>query len=83
VSNQLVTSRFVADLARELSASQARSAGRLSDQGTWHVTPKLNPQQYTSRVVADNFKFGADKNIIVALENDVLMANKRELSKVR
>jgi hypothetical protein len=44
---------------------------------------QLNPQQYTSRVVADNFKFGADKNIIVALENDVLMANKRELSKVR
>lgn len=39
-------------------------------------------QQYDSRVVADNFKFGADRNIIVALEQDVLMANKRDLSKV-
>jgi hypothetical protein len=76
--------RFIADFFRELPATQARSAGRLSDQSTWHsFTQKLNPQQYTSRVVADNFKFGADKNIIVALENDVLMANKRELSKVR
>ncbi|WVF72856.1 hypothetical protein IAT40_007674 [Kwoniella sp. CBS 6097] len=38
-------------------------------------------KQYGSRVVADNFKFGADKNIIVALEHNVLMANKKELAK--
>ncbi|WWD19114.1 hypothetical protein CI109_103572 [Kwoniella shandongensis] len=38
-------------------------------------------KQYDSRVVADNFKFGADKNIIVALEHNVLMANKKELAK--
>ncbi|WVQ82121.1 hypothetical protein IAT38_004249 [Cryptococcus sp. DSM 104549] len=38
-------------------------------------------KQYDSRVVADNFKFGADKNIIVALENNVLMANKKDLAK--
>jgi len=34
-------------------------------------------------VVADNFKFGADRNIIVALEHNVLMANKKDLTKVR
>jgi hypothetical protein len=39
-------------------------------------------KQYDSRVVADNFKFGADKNIIVALEHNVVMANKKELAKV-
>ena len=33
-------------------------------------------------MVADNFKFGADKNIIVALEHDVLMAKKKDLTKV-
>nr|ODO02222.1 cytoplasmic protein [Cryptococcus depauperatus CBS 7855] len=38
-------------------------------------------KQYDSRVVADNFKFGADKNIIVALEHNVLMANKKDLAK--
>ena len=39
-------------------------------------------KQYESRVVADNFKFGADKNIIVALEHNVLMASKKDLLKV-
>lgn len=34
-------------------------------------------------MVADNFKYGADKNIIVALEHNVLMANKKDLLKVR
>ena len=38
-------------------------------------------KQYDSRVVADQYKFGADKNIIVALEDNVLMANKKELAK--
>lgn len=33
-------------------------------------------------MVADNFRFGADKNIIVALEHNVIMANKKELAKV-
>jgi hypothetical protein len=32
--------------------------------------------------VADNFKYGADKNIIVALEHNVLMASKKDLAKV-
>ncbi|WWC71515.1 uncharacterized protein I206_105473 [Kwoniella pini CBS 10737] len=44
-------------------------------------TGKYVIKQYDSRVVADNFKFGADKNIIVALEHNVVMANKRELAK--
>lgn len=39
-------------------------------------------QRYDSRVVADNFKFGADKNIIVALEHNVLVANKKDMAKV-
>lgn len=43
----------------------------------------LIQQKYGSRVVADNFTFGADKKIVVALENDVLMANKKDLLKVR
>ncbi|ADV22507.1 cytoplasmic protein [Cryptococcus gattii Ru294] len=38
-------------------------------------------KRYDSRVVADNFKFGADKNIIVALEHNVLVANKKDLAK--
>ncbi|ORY35530.1 cytoplasm protein [Naematelia encephala] len=38
-------------------------------------------KQYDSKVVADNFKFGADKNIIVALEHNVLMAEKKDLTK--
>ncbi|KAL7422730.1 Vacuolar import and degradation protein 27 [Cryptotrichosporon argae] len=38
-------------------------------------------KKYDSHVVADNFKFGADKNIIVALEHNVLMANKKDLAK--
>lgn len=52
--------------------------------GIQSVSISLNdPQQYDSRIVADNFKFGADKNIIVALEHNVVMANKRDLAKVR
>lgn len=38
-------------------------------------------KRYDSRVVADNFKFGADKNIIVALEHNVLVANKKDMAK--
>ncbi|WWC93835.1 hypothetical protein V866_000671 [Kwoniella sp. B9012] len=44
-------------------------------------TGKYVIKQYDSKVVADNFKFGADKNIIVALEHNVVMANKKELAK--
>lgn len=44
-------------------------------------TDSYQIKQYGSRVVADDFKFGADKNIIVALEHNVLMANKRDFSK--
>jgi hypothetical protein len=32
--------------------------------------------------VADNFKFGTDKNVVVALEQDVFMVNKKHLQKV-
>ena len=32
--------------------------------------------------MADNFTFGADKKIVVALEHDVMMANKRDMLKV-
>lgn len=49
------------------------------------ASPKTNTeylQRYDSRVVADNFKFGADKNIIVALEHNVLVANKKDMAKV-
>ena len=45
-------------------------------------TDDYNIKQYDSRVVADNFKYGADKNIIVALEHNVIMANKKDLAKV-
>lgn len=45
-------------------------------------TDDYSIKQYDSRVVADNFKFGADKNIIVALEHNVIMANKKDLAKV-
>lgn len=45
-------------------------------------TDDYSIKQYDSRVVADNFKYGADKNIIVALEHNVIMANKKDLAKV-
>lgn len=32
-------------------------------------------------MVADNFRTGTDKNIVVALPNDVFMVNKRNLAK--
>jgi hypothetical protein len=36
-------------------------------------------KQYGENVVADNFKYGQDRNIIVALPDDVQMASKRSL----
>lgn len=39
-------------------------------------------RKYQSNVVADNFKFGTDKNVVVALEQDVFMVNKKHLQKV-
>lgn len=39
-------------------------------------------KKYQSNVVADEFRYGSAKNVVVALENDVLMVNKRELQKV-
>jgi hypothetical protein len=39
-------------------------------------------RKYQSNVVADNFKFGTDRNVIVALEHDVFMVNKKQLQKV-
>ncbi|KAK9326591.1 VID27 cytoplasmic protein-domain-containing protein [Lipomyces starkeyi] len=38
-------------------------------------------KRYTDRVTADNFKFGSDKNVIVALPDDVGMVNKRSFKK--
>lgn len=39
-------------------------------------------KQYQSKVVADEFRYGSSKNVVVALENDVMMVNKREMKKV-
>ncbi|KAK9707718.1 Vacuolar import and degradation protein 27 [Basidiobolus ranarum] len=36
-------------------------------------------KRYTDNVVADNFKFGEDRNIVVALPHDVTMVNKKTL----
>lgn len=38
-------------------------------------------KRYSSNVVADNFKFGTDQNVIIALEDDVGMVNKRAFRK--
>ncbi|KAG5732367.1 Vacuolar import and degradation protein 27 [Termitomyces sp. T112] len=38
-------------------------------------------KKYEDHVVQDNFKFGDDKEIIVALDNDVLALNKKNLKK--
>ncbi|KAF5390668.1 hypothetical protein D9757_002743 [Collybiopsis confluens] len=38
-------------------------------------------KKYEDKVVQDNFKFGDDKEIIVALRNDVLQVNKKSLKK--
>ncbi len=35
-------------------------------------------KKYPSRVVADNFRYGSDKNVIVALPDDVTMVNKKQ-----
>src|SRR5271169_5958496 len=38
-------------------------------------------RKYTDDVVSDNFRFGQDKNIIVALPQDVTIVAKRQLSR--
>lgn len=38
-------------------------------------------KRYAENVMADNFRFGSDKNVIVALPNEVNMVSKRNLSK--
>ena len=38
-------------------------------------------KRYSENVMADNFKFGSDKNVIVALPNEVNMVAKRSLQK--
>jgi len=38
-------------------------------------------KRYAENVMADNFKFGSDKNVIVALPNEVNMVEKRSLKK--
>ncbi|KAF8591590.1 VID27-domain-containing protein [Ramaria rubella] len=40
---------------------------------------KYDIQWYPKRVVQDDFKFGADKDIIVALEDNILSTNKKQL----
>ncbi|ORY42614.1 VID27-domain-containing protein [Rhizoclosmatium globosum] len=53
---------------------------------TWNFrrvkSGKLNDytiKQYGSEIVADNFKFGQDKNILVALPEDVCMTSRKSL----
>ena len=38
-------------------------------------------RKYTDDVVSDNFRFGQDKNIVVALPQDVTIVAKRQLSR--
>ncbi|KAA8917627.1 hypothetical protein TRICI_000228 [Trichomonascus ciferrii] len=38
-------------------------------------------KRYAGQVTADNFKFGTDKNVIIALEDDVGMVNRRTFRK--
>jgi len=38
-------------------------------------------RKYTDNVVSDNFRFGQDKNIVVALPQDVTVVSKRQLSR--
>jgi hypothetical protein len=38
--------------------------------------------KYQSNVVADEFKYGSDRNVVVALEHNVLMVNRKDLLKV-
>ena len=40
-----------------------------------------NIKRYSEEVKADNFKFGSDKNLIVALPNEVDMVAKRALQR--
>jgi len=42
---------------------------------------KYEIKKYEDMVVQDNFKFGDDKEIIVALQNNVLAINKKNLRK--
>jgi len=42
---------------------------------------KYHIKKYEDRVVQDNFKFGDDKEIIVALQNNVLALNKKQLKR--
>jgi len=42
---------------------------------------KYEIKKYEDHVVQDNFKFGDDKEIIVALQNNVLAINKKSLKK--
>jgi len=42
---------------------------------------KYEIKKYDDNVVQDNFKFGDDKEIIVALENNVLAINKKNLKR--
>lgn len=39
-------------------------------------------KKYQSNVVADEFKYGSDRNVVVALEQNVLMVNKKDMLKV-
>ena len=43
-------------------------------------TPYL-VKRYDSQVMEDNFKFGSDRNVIVALKNDVSMVKKKSFRK--
>ena len=38
-------------------------------------------RKYTDDVVSDNFRYGQDRNIVVALPQDVTVVSKRQLSR--
>ncbi|KZT62085.1 VID27 cytoplasmic protein [Calocera cornea HHB12733] len=42
---------------------------------------KYEIKQYADKIIEDQFKFGNDKNIVVALSNDVLSINKKSLQR--
>ncbi|ODQ68384.1 VID27-domain-containing protein [Nadsonia fulvescens var. elongata DSM 6958] len=56
---------------------------------TWNMKKVLRNEKdgaylikrYSDNVTADNFKFGSDKNVILAFENDVAMVNRRSFRK--
>ncbi|BFZ56300.1 Vacuolar import and degradation protein 27 [Savitreella phatthalungensis] len=62
-------------LDRVIAGARASSAGIGSSAAA--TKPKYRIRKYEDEVKADNFRFGSDKNVIVALPNDVSMVDKK------